>query len=655
MCGIAGYWGPQEPKDTNEQILRRMAESLRHRGPDSSGVWSSPKAGVGLAHARLAIVDLSPAGHQPMFSTDGRLCVAYNGEIYNFFELRKELEAAGLTPQGGWRGHCDTEVLLAAVQAWGLEAALQRFVGMFAFALWDKERQQLSLVRDRLGIKPLYCGYCDGYFLFGSELRALRCHPSWKGEQSNEALARYLRFSCIPAPLSIYQGIYKLAPGAMLVLDREDLEARRLPATKRYWSVQRAARQGLDNPLQGDVRELAAELERTLLDAVKLRLVADVPLGAMLSGGIDSSLVTALMQELSSQPVRTFSIGSRVDEYDEAAAAKAVAEHLGTQHTELVVEADQALDAVRRMPAFYDEPYADASQVPTWLVCKLAREQVIVCLSGDGGDELFAGYNRYFHAPGLWARMQLLARPVRSLAACLLRGGGEALLAKGYGVLKGASGREPLFRDKLQKVVDAMAAQNREAFFESLIATWQREERLLQQPRPGMDPAEELLAPLEPLPEELDYLSWMMARDQTGYLPDDILTKLDRASMAVSLEGRVPLLDHRVVELAWRLPPQGRVSGRVGKRMLRQVLYKRVPPELVERPKKGFDLPVDAWLKGPLRQWAEELLSPKMLEEGGLRPEPVRRAWQEHLCGMRNRHWQVWTVLQYQAWRQEHA
>jgi len=655
MCGIAGFWGPQEPAESGLQALEAMAAALRHRGPDSHGVWLSPEAGLGLAHARLAIVDLSPAGHQPMLSGDGRFCVTYNGEIYNFMELRRELDAAGKAPQGGWRGRCDTEVLLAAVATWGLEAAVARFVGMFAFALWDAGQRRLHLVRDRLGIKPLYVGFCGGRLLFGSELKALRAHPAWGAPCSQEALARYLRLSCVPAPLTIYQGIYKLAPGSMLSLDHRDIEARRLPAARRYWSVARAAAEGLQSPLDADPRELAELLENQLREAVQLRLVADVPLGAFLSGGVDSSAVTALMQESSSQPVRTFSIGSHSKDYNEAAAAREVARRLGTQHTEFMVSPAQAMEAVRLMPRLYDEPFADASQVPTYLVSWLARQQVIVCLSGDGGDELFAGYNRHFHGPRLWRRLQAAPRTLRAGLAGLLHGPGEAALARAYGLLCGLRGRapQPLFRDKLQKMVEALPARNRQAFFESLIATWQREDELLQQPRSGEDPIERLLAPAQPLPEDMDFTSWMMARDQDGYLPDDILTKLDRATMAVSLEGRVPILDHRVVELAWRMPAASRIHHGQGKQVLRRVLYRHVPRELVERPKQGFDLPLDEWLRGELREWAEGLLGPRSLEDGGLRPGPVRAAWREHQQGRRNRHWQLWTVLMYQAWRAE--
>lgn len=657
MCGIAGFWGVAAPAGELVPILERMARALDHRGPDSSGTWCLPEQGLGFAHTRLAIVDLSPAGHQPMHSADGRLTVTYNGEIYNFPQLRQELDQAGHTPAGGWRGHCDTEVLLAAVQAWGLEAALGRFVGMFAFALWDDRTRQLSLVRDRLGIKPLYLGFCGEHLLFGSELKALMRHPAWRGELNHAALERYLGLSCVPAPLSMFKGIYKLMPGSYLTLDARQLRGRSLPRAVRWWSVPRVVAQGLQNPLPNDVEELADRLEAQLTEAVRLRLVADVPLGAFLSGGIDSSTITALMQEQVSQPVRTFSIGSHATDYDEAAQARAVAAHLGTRHTELIVTPAEAQDAIVRMPALFDEPFADLSQVPTYLVARLARQEVTVCLSGDGGDELFAGYNRHFHAPPLWRRLSALPLPLRRGLAPLLRGPGEAALTGLFKALqalgRGSGSRPlPLLREKLQKLVEALPAPDRAAFYASLCATWQQPRALLQQPSEAPDPTLALLAPEEPLPAGLDFMPWMMAKDQTGYLPDDILTKLDRATMAVALEGRVPLLDHRVVELAWRMPPSAHLEGRAGKRILRRVLWRRVPRELVERPKQGFDLPLDAWLRGPLRDWAEALLRPEALAAGGLRPEPVRRAWQQHLSGARAQHWQLWTVLMHQAWRE---
>lgn len=652
MCGIAGYWSPGHAADP--VVLERMIHALAHRGPDSHGIWIAPNRELGLAHARLAIVDLSPAGHQPMASADGRYHVTYNGEIYNYMELRRALDARGCTPEHGWRGHCDTEVLLAAVDAWGLDKALERFVGMFAFALWDNKEQRLTLTRDRLGIKPLYCGYRQGRLLFASELKALMQHPSWHGEVSTEALDRYLRLSYVPAPLSMFKGVYKLLPGSHVTFSPRDLERGAWPRATRYWSVERAVLHGLENPLSAPLDALADELEDRLKEAVRLRLVADVPLGAFLSGGVDSSTVVALMQQTGGGVVRTFSIGSRSSDYNEADMARAVAGHLGTRHTELIVEPTEALEAIRLMPGLYDEPHADASQVPTYLVSRLARREVKVCLSGDGGDELFGGYNRYFFGPALWKRARLAPRPLRALLAPLLRGAGEAALTgvyAGLGALRPGRKQVPLFRDKLQKVVEALPAASREEFFQAVISTWQRREVLLQEPVGERDPVCRSLAPEEALPEDLDFASWMMARDQNAYLPDDILTKTDRATMAVALEGRVPILDHRVVELAWRMPLSAKLEGGKGKSVLRRVLYRHVPPELVERPKQGFDLPLDAWLRGPLKDWAASLLRPESLERGGLRPDIVLGAWREHQSRTRNMQWRLWAVLMYQAWR----
>lgn len=661
MCGIAGFWGPSASTETLIPILKGMAHALAHRGPDGNGTHCEPADGVGFAHSRLAIVDLSPAGHQPMLSENGRFQITYNGEIYNYMEIRRELEDAGAAPHGGWRGHCDTEVLLAALQIWGVERTLSRCVGMFAFAFFDKQEKTLTLGRDRLGIKPLYLGYRNNTLLFGSELSALRVHPAWNQGGapgvSAPALEAYLRYSCVPAPLTIYKGVYKLVPGSYVTFGSNDIKAQNMPRAVRYWSVERCVAQGRENPLQGDAGELADRLEHALRDAVQLRLVADVPLGAFLSGGVDSSTITALMQELSSQPVRTFSIGSRSAQYNEADQARAVAEHLGTHHTELIVDPAEALAAARKMPEIFDEPYADVSQIPTWLVSKLARQDVTVCLSGDGGDELFGGYNRYFHAPELWEKIGALPQGVRKPLAALMRGAGEGALSALYGVaanLRGKKG-QPLFRDKLQKVVEALPAKGREGFFQSLIATWQQPRDLLDASfaadAPAVDPVAAALAPEEELPEAMEFAPWMMAMDQNGYLPDDILTKMDRASMAVALEGRVPLLDHRVVELAWRMPLWAKIEGRSGKKVLRDVLHRKVPRELVERPKQGFDLPVDAWLRKELKDWAGAHLGKKSLEDGGLDPDPVLQAWREHQQGRRNRHWQLWSVLMYQAWR----
>ncbi len=666
MCGIAGFWDQPGPEDAFTPVLKRMAASLRHRGPDSSGLWFDQRAGIGFAHTRLAIVDLSPAGHQPMHSNDARWTITFNGEVYNFEAIRRELDAAGLAPSGGWRGHSDTEIILAAVSGWGVERALSRFVGMFAMALWDHRERELWLIRDRLGIKPLYYGFCGTTLVFASELKALRALSSWRGEVDARALALYLRYLYVPAPLSIWQGVQKLLPGAWLRITAADMEQRRVPEPVRYWRVEDAVAAGLADPFAGSEAELVRELDQRLSNAVGLRLVADVPLGAFLSGGIDSSTVVALMQAQSSQPVRTYSIGTHSSDYNEAEQAKAVARHLGTAHTELYVEPEQALAVVPLLPEHYDEPYADISQIPTLLVSRLARRDVTVSLSGDGGDELFGGYTRYLQGPGLWRRMSRLPLPLRRLVAGALRHGGEAGLDAVYRAvapLLPPERRQTLFRDKIQKVTEGLCAPHGPGFYRALTSLWHNPGQLLQSERCASPPplAPGLFGlPLHPaddgqncgLPAGMDYAAWMMAADQTSYLPDDILTKLDRASMAVSLEARVPLLDHRVVEFAWRIPPGLTFRAGRGKHALRRVLETYVPPALTDRPKQGFDLPLDAWLRGPLRGWAEELLDAReMQRQGYLNPEPVRQAWTAHLSGRRNLQHQLWGVLMFQAWR----
>ncbi|THB64601.1 MAG: asparagine synthase (glutamine-hydrolyzing) [Desulfovibrio sp.] len=658
MCGIAGFWHPSRPGFEPEGMLRAMGQAMRHRGPDSQGEWYDSDAGLGLSHVRLAILDLSPTGHQPMFSPDERYILAYNGEIYNFHTIRKELEEAGYAPEQGWRGTSDTEVLLAACMAWGVEGALTRSVGMFALALWDRRERVLSLARDRMGIKPLYYGLAGENLVFGSELKPILRHPAMERRVDRNALTQYLRYLYVPAPSCIFQGLRQLPPGTILRIRASDLDANIIPEPQAYWSVAQAVRQGLANPTRHeDVRQASEELESILQDAVNLRMIADVPLGAFLSGGIDSSTVAALMQAGSSRPVKTFSIGSHVAEYNEAEHARDVAERLGTDHTELYVSEDEARQVIPLLGSMYDEPFADASQIPTYLVSRLARQEVIVSLSGDGGDELFGGYNRYLMAPKLWRKLSRLGPSGRRAMAAMLRHGGETAVSGLYGLLKSttpAKDRHLTFRDKLQKVTEAMAARDRMGFFHNLASYWLRPETLVDTAR---EPDTVFSAPSDEwreLAETLDYPRLMMAVDQVTYLPGDILAKVDRASMAVSLEARVPILDHRVVEFAWTLPLSMLIQGSQGKHILRQVLYRHVEPELVERPKQGFSIPLDTWLRGPLKEWAADLLDPQTLQrQGFFRPEPVTQAWHEHQSGRRNRQYQLWAVLMFQAWARE--
>ena len=642
MCGIAGFWQVKRGDEDPADILRRMHAALIHRGPDDSGIFHDAKSGVGLAFARLAILDLSPSGHQPMDSASGRYTIVFNGEVYNFEDIRAELGA------GRWRSHSDTEVMLEAIERWGLDAAVQRFAGMFAFALWDRQERSLCLVRDRLGIKPLYYGRVGADFVFASELKAIRQYPDFAGEIDRDALALYTQFACVPQAHCIYRGLHKLPAGHYLVLRHGDAE----PELRQYWSAADAARRGVQNPFTGSDEEAVAELERQLLSAVRLRMIADVPLGAFLSGGIDSSTVVALMQAQSTRPVKTFTIGFHEAAYNEAAHAKNVATHLGTDHTELYLTPQDALNVVPLLPAMYDEPFADESQIPTYLVSKLARGSVTVSLSGDGGDELFGGYNRYVFTRKLWNAMKMSPRSFRGAVGKWLGGIAPRHIDRvfeGLGGLLPRSMRLSNPGDKIQKLAAFLEAGSPAEIYLQSLSQWRHPAELVLQAS-GPEPAtvRDSIAAATWLPNVEES---MMLTDLVNYLPDDILTKVDRASMAVSLEARVPILDHRVVEFAWRLPLHMKIRGGVSKWILRQVLYRHVPQELLERPKMGFSLPVDAWLRGPLRDWAESLLAPKRLRENALLDaNAVGRKWQEHVSGARNWQYQLWVVLVFQDW-----
>ena len=641
MCGFAGFI--DLARRTPEEILLARAEGmaarLYHRGPDGDGVWTDAGAGLALGHRRLAILDLSSTGYQPMASADGRHVIVYNGEVYNFSELRAELEVEGVA----FRGSCDTEVVVEAIAAWGLERALGRMVGMFALALWDKAERVLYLARDRLGIKPLYWGACGGHFLFASGIKALRAHPAWTAGVDLEALATYLRFGYVPSPRSIYTGISKLDPGTFLTL-REGGEAE----IQRYWDLREitsstCARQG-----DLDDTEAADQLDDLLRHAVKGRMAADVPLGAFLSGGVDSSTVTALMQAQSSHPVKTFSIGFSESAFDESSEAAAVARHLGTDHTELIVSPADARAVIPHLPDIYDEPFADSSQIPTYLVSRLARGQVSVALSGDGGDEIFAGYNRHRLAAGPWPRLERVPLALRRLASSSLRGLPPALWDFLFS-LSPKRLRHVLTGDRMHKLALVLSSANGADLYGRLVSQWPDPESLvIEDAREG----ERIWDDPELVRDLPDLMARMRYMDTVGYLPDDILTKLDRASMAVSLEARVPLIDHRVAEFAAGLPPDMLIRDGCGKWLLRQVLHRYVPEKLVTRPKTGFGVPLDSWLRGPLRDWAEGLLSRSRLkEEGFFAPAPVRRAWKEHLSGRRNHQHKLWAVLMFQAWR----
>ncbi|CAM5275169.1 asparagine synthase (glutamine-hydrolyzing) [Eoetvoesiella caeni] len=626
MCGIVGAWGPLPER---QSIIRQSCRSLRHRGPDSDGYWEDESAGLGLGHVRLAILDLSPAGYQPMVSACGRYVLVLNGEIYNHLDLREQLLAQGKAP--AWRGHSDTETLLAAFAAWGPQAALQASVGMFAVALWDRQERTLSLARDRLGEKPLYAGFAGKALVFASELKALTRVPGFDHELDRGALALLMRHNYIPAPYSVYQSMRKLLPGTWLQVSEADRDQRRLPQAQVYWSAYEEAARGHADRLSFATDGQAVDaLEAVLSTAVKGQMMSDVPLGAFLSGGIDSSIVVALMQAHNEQAVNTFSIGFHEKAFNEAEHAKAVAQHLGTRHTELYVTPDDALAVVPGLADLYDEPFADASQIPTALVMRMARQHVTVALSGDGGDELLGGYSRYFRAQDWWSKREALPAGLRSPVAMLGRAA-AGLLPQGHR------------KDRFSRLAQAATAANASEFYRQFVSYWK-------------DPAQLVVGAQVPptvfdRESKLPFFENMMLLDAVSYLPDDILVKVDRAAMAVSLETRVPLIDHRVFEFAQRLPFNYKVRNGQGKWLLRQLLYRHVPQELVDRPKKGFGVPLAAWLRGPLKDWAAALLDESRLRsEGVFHAGPVLQKWREHQSGRRDWSPHLWGVLMTQAW-----
>lgn len=648
MCGISGFLDLRciHPPDKLRTIAVRMADTLRHRGPNDSGVWVDSAAGIALSMRRLAILDLSIAGHQPMQSASGRYIMVFNGEIYNFHDLRDELSN---TPAAyPFRGHSDTEVMLAAFEQWGVERSVVRFNGMFAFAVWDRHERSLTLGRDRFGEKPLYYSRIGRQVLFASELKALRAHPDFAGEVDPDAVALYLRRNCIPSPYSIYSTVRKLPPATLLKLSGDDLASSPRP----YWSMDELVMEGISHPLKCDEQEAVDELELLLRDAVGIRMRSDVPLGAFLSGGIDSSTIVSLMQTQNRSRTKTFSIGNDDREFDEAADAAKVARHLGTEHTELYVTPQEAMAVIPRLPQIYDEPFADCSQIPTFLVSQLAREQVTVSLSGDGGDEIFGGYTRHAWGDVLNRRLHRLPRTVRRLGAAGIRtlpsAGWDFLFRAGAPVMP-ALWRQRMPGYKLHKLASLLESPDVHHIYDNLASHWPNSQQLVLGVSEQIKPfAGNQRQPLPHVAEEMMYL------DTVTYLPDDILVKLDRATMAVSLEGRVPFLDHRIVEFAWRLPLSMRVRPRQGKWILRQLLYRYIPRAMVDRPKSGFGIPLATWLRGPLRDWAESLLDERRLRrEGYFNAPPIRQRWSEHLSGRLNWEYHLWDVLMFQAWLEE--
>jgi asparagine synthase (glutamine-hydrolysing) len=650
MCGFAGFMSLAPRAANTEKILDGMGNAIAPRGPDSSGTWICSSVNLGFSFRRLAIVDTSPAGAQPMSYKN--LTIVFNGEIYNHLDLRKELVSSGCLLD--WKGHSDTETLLKAFSVWGVEKTLKKAIGMFAFALWNEEQRTLCLSRDRFGEKPLYFGYQNGVLLFGSDLSALRRHPDFVGQLNRSVLPSFLRYHYIPAPHSIYRDLFKLQPGSTMEFGMEDFAAGRIPEAKAYWSLKDTIVEGRKNPFKGNFEDAKAELKTMLHRAIGRQMIADVPLGAFLSGGIDSSTVVSLMQSQSTLPVRTFTIGSSDPAFDESGVASRVAKHLGTNHTELIATPQDVMDVVNNLSSIYSEPFADLSQLPTFLVSKLARQHVTVALTGDAGDEIFGGYNRYIMGPKVWSATKRLPRTLRK---ALVRGLGLVSQQRMEKVARLLTPVTPVsLRSRrpgaaITKIADALRHDSEEMYYKSVVSRWK-------------DPCSVLLSGTELKShvqwpgnwdiaegDDIGFVDAMMAMDIQTYLPDDILAKVDRASMANSLETRVPFLDHEIVEFAWRLPVDMKTNNQVGKLLLREIVRDYVPPEVLNQPKTGFGIPIGEWLRGQLRDWAEDLLSISALQNGGVFDiQIVRGIWHRHLIRQSESEDLLWPVLILQQW-----
>ncbi len=640
MCGIVGFFGKPGSDETLQRDVHFMSESIYRRGPDSHGEWVDGTNGIAFGHRRLSILDLSPLGHQPMISPSGRFVMVLNGEIYNFQELRVQLEAKGAC----FKGTSDTEVLLAAIEEWGIQRTLEESVGMFAIAVWDRQTRKLYLARDRFGEKPLFYGRCGKTFLFGSELKALTRHPDWNASIDRDSVGAFLRHNYIPHPQSIYRGIFKLPPGTFLEIEASSLSQTLNP--KHYWSAWDMVERARAHAFDGTPTEAIDLLESSLLKSIRGQMISDVPLGAFLSGGVDSSTIVSLMQKVSSQPVKTFTIGFTEKGYNEAVFAKSVAEHLGTDHHELYVSPKEAMEAVPHLSELYDEPFSDSSQIPTFLVSKLARSKVTVSLSGDAGDELFGGYTRYHYAERIASMIRRTPRLARLSGSRLIRSFSEEFWDSVFSWMPKRK-RLSHMGEKMHKLAGLLSTESEMALYGHLISHIYSPDHLVI----GSTKQRELIES-RPIPPSLtNFTEKMMYLDMTNYLPDDILTKVDRASMAVSLESRVPLLDHRLAEFCWSLPLSLKIRDGQSKWLLRQVLYRNVPQELIERPKMGFGVPVTDWIKGPLRDWAESLLSESALKDANLlEVKAVRKIWSEHLSGQGAMGYLIWDILMLQDW-----
>lgn len=657
MCGIAGFLTlNQVILASASSVINSMTEVISHRGPNDSGEWIDVESGVALGHRRLSILDLSSAGHQPMVSSDTRFVIAFNGEIYNHLDLRNELEKLFLRPPTSssmspisWRGHSDSETLLMAFEVWGIEETLKKVVGMFAIALWDRRKQILTLARDRMGEKPLYYGYQGNSFLFGSELKCFKKNADFAGEIDREALSLYLRYGYIPAPHSIYKGIHKLLPGSFLQLGVNWVSNSRELIPQSYWKMAEVALRGVHNPFEGSDQDAVATLEGQLESSIKLQMTSDVPLGAFLSGGIDSSTIVSLMQKQSMRPIKTFTVGFDDDEFNEAQYAKLVAKHLGTDHTELYVSSGDAIETIPLLGEIYDEPFGDSSQIPTFLVSKLASKHVTVSLSGDGGDELFCGYNRY-QFTSAWNKISRIPYPVRKSAGHFLQLLLPAIRGGNFSHLNKFKKLPNNINEKLFKLSSSLkVVRENNDLYQSLVSVTNEPEKIMRDSSKLNSDYFSVLSP----PFIGDLRHQMMLKDLETYLPDDILVKVDRASMANSLETRVPFLDHRLIELAWQIPMHLKVRDGVSKWILRQVLNQYVPNAMVDRPKSGFAIPLGSWLRGPLREWAESHLSERLLNrQGYFEAKFVRKIWELHLRGFGNHQALIWNILMFQVWLQ---